>query len=147
MDRTAARSLAASTLAATGAYTVGADVHVYQGSLGSFEGVSPVAVVTSRALGLEIIARGDAAHPAGMYEVTNGLSVSIYVRKADGATGAADAEATLDTLVRDAAVALHATGYFLVGESSAAPDGFPLRLIDTVLYRVERIPLSVLEEG
>jgi len=122
-------------------------VHVYQGSLTTFDGVSPVAVVTSRALGLEIIARGDAAHPAGMFEVTNGLSVSIYVRKADGATGAADAEATLDTLVRDAAVALHATGSFLVGESNAAPDGFPLRLIDQVLYRVERLPLTVLEEG
>jgi len=140
MDRTAARALAASTLAATGAYTVGADVHVYQGGLGDFGGQSPVAVVTSRSLGLEAIARD-------LYEVTNGLSVSIYVRKADGATGAADAEATLDTLVRDAAVALHETGYFLVGESSAAPDGFPLRLIDTVLYRVERIPLTVLEEG
>ena len=140
MDRTAARALAAATLSATGAYTVGADVNVFQGSLDHFEGRSPIAVVTSRALGLEAIARD-------LFTVTSGLSVSIYVRKPDGAAGAADAETALDTLVRAAAIALHETGSFEVGESNAAPDGFPLRLIDQVLYRVERLPLTVLEEG
>lgn len=140
MDRTAARALAASTLIATTSYTVGAVNHVFQGALEVFDGRTPVAVITSRSMRMEVVAREvDTIH--------NGLSVSIYVRKPDGEAGAAAAETQLDTLVRQAIIAFEATGAFEHQETNAAPDGYPLRDIDGVLYRVERIPLIVLEEG
>jgi hypothetical protein len=53
-------------------------------------------------------------------------------------------EDTLDQLAEAAAVAFRAAGLF-VGESDAVLEGAPLRIIDGVLYRAERIPLQVEE--
>ena len=133
MNRKAARALAKTTLTGLGTFQA-----VLQGAPDSFGGQSPVAVVTSRALELEQVTRRQ-------YTVTNGLTISIYVIRA-----AADGEATedtLDDLVEAAAVALHNTGSFEVGQSDAGTAGAPNRLIDGKIYRLERIPLTVLDEG
>ncbi len=138
MQRAAARALAKTTLDATSAYTL-----VAQGALASFDGKTPVAIVTSRTMRLEMVTRA-------IGTIANGLYISIYVRKDEGAAGAEAAEDQLDTLVRQAVIALEGLNdgdTFEVGETDAAPDGFPLRLIDGVPYRVERIPVTVLEEG
>lgn len=139
MNRTAARALVKTTLVATGAYTVDTVDQVYQGALEHFDGRTPIAVITSRTMALDEEARA-------LYTIRNGLYVSIYVRKPDSTDGASDAEDTLDTLVEAATIALYETRLFEVGESSSAPDGYPLREIDGVLYRVERLQLTVLEE-
>lgn len=143
--RSEARALAKQTLIALGDYTVsdggsGTLNLVFTGSPESFAGLSPVAIVTSRSMQLTAIARS-------LYEVASGVTVSIYVRHGPSTAESEAAEDQLDSLTRRAIVALHATGVFTVGESNAAAEGAPNRMIDGVLYRVERIPLSVLDEG
>jgi hypothetical protein len=133
MDRHAARGAAVAALVATGSYAL-----VTGGAPDDFAGQSPVAVVTSKSIKLEIIARD-------LFEVTNGLVVSLYVRRDAG-----DEEATetlLDELALAAVLALHATGVFYVEQSDAFAEGSPNRIVDGVVYRVERIPLHVLSEG
>lgn len=134
MDRKAARQLAETTLTGLGTFEA-----VLHGPPDAFSGRSPVAVITSRSLRLEAIARS-------LYEVTVGITVSIYVRKDDDAEAAED---QLDDLALTVAAALHATGQFQVLESSAGPESGNLRDVDRngVLYRVERMPLVVLDEG
>ena len=141
MNRSDARAAAAAALIATGSYTVGGVDQVYQGATDAFGGRSPTAVILSTSLRLDLVARE-------LYTIESGLSVSIYVRQADStAASAAAAESLLDDLIAEAALALHATGNFEVGQSDAAPEGAPRRSIDGVIYRVERLPLTVLDEG
>lgn len=133
MNRKAARTLAKTTLTALGSFQA-----VLHGAPDSFGGQSPVALITSRSLELTEIARD-------LYTVTNGITVSIYVVRA-AASGEAT-EDTLDDLVAAAAAALHSTGVFVVGQSDAGTAGTPSRLIDGKIYRLERIPLTILDEG
>lgn len=132
MDRATARTFAQTVLEALGLFQ-----SVVQGPSDSFGGASPVAVITSRSMRLDDVARE-------LYTVDNGISVSIYVRRDPDPVGA---EAKLDDLTLAAMVALHITGAFDIGESNADPAGGYQRVIDGVVYRIERIPLSVLDEG
>lgn len=134
MTRAAARTTAATALTGTSLYT-----DVLQGAPDTFDGRTPVAVISSATM--EVI-----EDTRSLYSVRSTLHVSIYVRKPSGESGASTAEDTLDALVRASLIALHQTGAFDVGASSASPDGFPLRAIDGVLYRIERLPLVVLDE-
>lgn len=135
MDRADARALVEETLDATNNFAA-----IFQGAPDAFGGQSPVAVISSRSLRLDAVARD-------LYEVTSGLTVSIYVRRDKDAEAASATEDRLDVLVHATAVALHLTGQFEVGESNADVAGGNVRNIDGVIYRVERIPLTVQDEG
>lgn len=136
MDRKAARALAKTTLEALGAFHA-----VWQGAPDKFAGQSPIALISSGSIQLTPIARE-------LYTVENGLTVAIYVRRDAGLVAAAATEDLLDDLALSVVEALHATGWFDVTTSSAAPEAGNLRDVDRngVLYRVERIPLTVLDE-
>lgn len=136
MDRKAARALAKTTLQGLNVFTA-----VLQGAPDKFAGRSPIAIISSRSLRLLDVARE-------LYTVENGLTVSIYVRRDSGEAAAAAAEDLLDDLALLSATALHTSGFFELETSSAAPDAGNLRDVDRngVLYRVERIPLIVLDE-
>lgn len=130
--RQQAREAVATLLSGLGTYQL-----VSEGARRTFSQVSPVAVVLSR--GLRPIQLTRDTHD----EHDLLLSATIYVRcdqSVDGTTEAA-AEDTLDTLVTAAEIALRAAGYLIDGATDAAPDGAPLRDIQGVLYRVERIPI------
>lgn len=132
MNRTDARALAGDALTALGVFAA-----IFQGAPDRFDGKSPVAVVSSRTMRLDAVARE-------LYTVVSGISVSIYVRQDD----AAAAEDDLDELTETAILALHLTGAFeTIADSSADPAGGARRFIDGKVYRVERIPLTVLDEG
>lgn len=136
MDRKAARQLAKTTLEALNVFTA-----VLQGAPDKFGGRSPIAIVSSRSMLLTDVARE-------LYTVENGLTVSIYVRRDPGETAAAATEDLLDDLALSVAEALHNSGRFELETSSAAPESGNLRDVDRngTLYRVERIPLIVLDE-
>lgn len=106
---------------------------VYEGVRRTFGGRSPVAVVLSRSYAILDLTVD------GHDQVNIGLSVTIYVRADQGQEDAA--EDRLDQLLEGVADALR-DAHFIVGESDAAPDGAPLRNIDGVFYRAERIPVS-----
>lgn len=133
MNRQQARELAVTTLSGLNTYAA-----VYEGARRRFngEGISPVASVLSR--GLEIIDLTRDVHD----EAVLSIAVTIYVRCDEG--GEDTAEDALDTLVHAAALAFITAG-FRVGQSDSAPEGAVLRNIDRVLYRAERIPLTVSE--
>jgi hypothetical protein len=67
------------------------------------------------------------------------LSATIYVRADSGAEAAA--EDTLDALTRAVVLALAGAGFDEL-RSDALPDGAPLRHVDGVFYRVERVLFS-----
>ena len=133
--RTEARALAENALEGLGLFEV-----VVQGSPDLFAGRSPVCVITSRGMDLKWVARELVTLPST-------ITVAIYVRRDADDDGAAEDQ--LDSLTTAVLLALHATGVFFVGESSADPASGNLRDVDRngVLYRVERIPLTVLEES
>ena len=135
MDRSAARALAKSTLEALSLFKA-----VEKGVPGLFAGRSPVAVITSRSMNLQPLSRA-------LIEIESGITVSIYVRHDSNGAGADEDQ--LDSLTKASMLALHATGVFSIAESSADPAGGHLRDVDrnNVLYRIERIPLTVLEES
>jgi hypothetical protein len=135
MDRKAARALAKTTLDALNVFTA-----VLHGAPDKFGGRSPIAIISSRSLQLIDDARA-------LYTVENGLTVSIYVVREPGEAPAAAAEDLLDDLALLTATALHMTGRFQLETSSAAPESGNLRDVDQngKLYRVERIPLIVLD--
>lgn len=134
MDRKAGRALAKTTLEGLNIFQA-----VWQGAPDKFGGVSPVALVSSRSIDLTPDARA-------LYEITNGITVSIYVKREKDGAGAA--EDLLDDLALTVVEALHATDAFQIDASSAGPDAGNLRDVDGngVIYRVERIPLTVLDE-
>jgi hypothetical protein len=133
MDRKAARALAVATIQALAMFDL-----VDSGPPDSFAGKAVVALITSRSLELAAVARK-------LYTVTNQITVSIYVQRAPGAGAAA--EDMLDDLALSVATALHDTGLFFPEQSDAGAAGAPSREIDGKIYRVERIPFTVLEEG
>jgi hypothetical protein len=124
MNRSDARALAIQILEATGSYT-----RVIAGPARKFAGVSPVAVVISRGLNLTMDAREE-------WTLSGDIQVSIYVRCA--VDDEAATEDRLDDLVRTAALALRDAGFVQIS-SDALPESAPLRSIDTVFYRVERL--------
>lgn len=140
MDRTAARALIKTTLEGLDAYEV-----IIQGVPNLFAGRSPVAVITSRSMGLDYSAHG-------LYTIPSGITVSIYVyHDPDADEGASEDQ--LDSLTKAAMLALAVLEsdnqrVFAVGESSADPAAGNLRDVDRngTLYRVERIPVTVLDE-
>jgi hypothetical protein len=132
MDRKAARAAAKSAITTLGTFGL-----VKSGAPDSFGGKPIVALITSRSLLLTPIARS-------LYEVTNQITVSIYVQRAAGAEAAT--EDLLDDLALSVVTALHNTGQFLAEQSDAGASGAPNRNIDGKVYRVERIPFTVLDE-
>jgi len=140
MDRPTARALVKTTLDNLGTYSA-----VSQGPLLKFAGVSPVAIISSRSYDLTRLARD-------MAELTAGMTLTIYVRH-DSDDGTSETQ--LDTLVKAALIALYAVKdanderVFSFDASNADIASGNLRDVDRngVLYRVERIPISVLEEG
>lgn len=135
-SRKEARALAKTTLQALGVFEA-----VLSGAPNLFAGRSPVCVVTSRSLVMGPLTRG-------VMEVTSGITVSIYVRRDAGESDAEAAEDQLDDLALSVIAALHATDVLYVSESSAGPENGNLRDVDRngVIYRIERIPLTVLDE-
>lgn len=140
MDRTAARALVKTTLTTLGTYQA-----VVQGVPSLFAGRSPVAVITGRSMGLDYSARE-------LYSIPSGLTVAIYVYH-DPDADEGTSEDQLDSLTKAAMLALAALEsgnqrIFDIGESSADPASGNLRDVDRngTLYRVERIPLTVLDE-
>jgi hypothetical protein len=137
LSRKEARALAKTTFEALGVFEA-----VLAGAPDLFAGRSPVAVITSSSLDFQQVARE-------LYEETSTITASIYVRRDAGAAQAAASEDQLDDLARACLLALHATGVFAVHPSSAAPQDGNLRDVDrnSVLYRIERIELTVTNEG
>jgi hypothetical protein len=140
MDRTAARALIKTTLEGLGTYQA-----VVQGVPSLFAGRSPIAVITSRSMGLEYATRE-------LYTLPSGVSVAIYVYH-DPEAAEGTSEDQLDSLTKAAMIALGTLEVsdqriFDLGESSADPSSGNLRDVDRngTLYRVERIPLTVLDE-
>ena len=133
MDCKAARAAAVNAITALNTFNL-----VQSGAPDSFNQKAIVALITSRSLALTSIARG-------LYEVTNQITVSIYVQRAAGAEAAT--EDLLDDLALSVVTALHDTGLFLAEQSDAGASGAPNRNIDGKIYRVERIPFTVLDEG
>lgn len=133
-DRKAARQLAQTTLEGLALFEA-----VVQGTPDLFAGRSPVCVITSRSLAMQPLTRG-------VMEETSGITASIYVRRDANDGGAAEDQ--LDDLAKATVLALHATDVFYVSESSADPVSGNLRDVDRngVLYRVERIALTCLDE-
>ncbi len=125
MDRKTARNLVKTTLDGLGVFQA-----VYAAPVRTFNGESPVAVVLGQTLQDEQLARGVWRQPIG-------LTLTIYTRNDEGDAAAEDLH---DTLVQQVLAPLRNAG-FQVGGSDAAPDGAPLRNIDEVFYRTERIPL------
>lgn len=105
---------------------------VYRAPRRAFSGLSPVAVIASAG-------EANTWEAAEILQNTYRYSVTMYVRADAGGEDAA--EDTLDDLRDSVGGALRTAGY-MVGESDAAPDGAPLRNIDGVLYRAERIPVA-----
>lgn len=114
------------------------DDQVYRAPRRTFQGRSPIAIVLSASQLDHFETRG--ASSPDWY--TRGYSVTLYVRCDNGTEDTA--EDLLDDLRDAAGVALRGIGCD-VGESSAEPSGAPLREIDNILYRVERIPLTMEE--
>jgi hypothetical protein len=132
MDRKAARAAAKSAIEGLGTFDL-----VASGAPDSFQGKAVVALITSRALSLSGIARN-------LYEVTNQITISIYVQRAAG--GEAVAEDMLDDLALSVTTALHDTGLFFAEQSDAGAGGRPNAKVDGKIFRVERIPFTVLDE-
>lgn len=130
MSRSAARAAAAAALTATGDYQA-----VLQGAVRNFQKQSPVAVVISRSLSHVREARA-------LGTTTAGLLISVYVRVEVGDESAAEDQ--LDDLVETAVAELADAG-FEIDQSDATPESAPLRLIDGVAYRVERVPIRMEE--
>jgi hypothetical protein len=107
---------------------------VHSGPRRALGGASPVCVVASRGLTASGAVRG-----GGPSILEGALSATIYVR-ADSGTEAA-AEDSLDGLVRSVVLALAGAGFGEI-RSDALPDGAPLRNVDGVFYRVERVQFS-----
>ena len=132
MDRKAARQLARSVIEATDGYAL-----ICDGPPDKFAKKSPVCVITSKSIGVTFDARDE-------WTIESAILVSIYVQRVSGKEDAAEDQ--LDDLVRQAVLALLATGEFSIDRSDAFAENAPLRDIDGVLYRVERIPLRVAED-
>lgn len=130
LTRTEARALAVTTLEALGTFEA-----VLRSPPALFGGISPIAIVTSKALTV-----GQDTHE--LIGVISDVTVSIYVRSENGAADAA--EDLLDSLALSSALALYATEGFDLAKSSAGPEDSGLRDPDRngVLYRVERIVCS-----
>jgi hypothetical protein len=130
MDRTTGRTLAKSTLTATGLFGA-----VYLSEPESFGGYNPIAVVHSKSLAMLQDARGDFAGPAEIY-------ITIYLRRMRDATDAdKDAiEASLDSLTRAAMRALWEAFYTAADNLQLGPSetGYPARELDSSTYRMER---------
>lgn len=136
MDRKAARALVATTLQGLGTFQA-----VWQGAPDKFGGLSPVALISSRSIDLTPDARA-------LYEITSGITVSIYVNRT--ALGAEAAEDLLDDLALSVVEALHAASNLIqIDASTAGPEAGNLRDVDRngIIYRIERIPLTVLDEN
>jgi hypothetical protein len=110
---------------------------VLNGTPDSFGGKTPIAVVSSTGMQPTRITRG-------VLEVASSMTVSIYVERP--ANGAAATEDTLDTLTLATIQALLATDDFVPGQSDASAGGAPNRIIDSKIYRVERIPVTIAED-
>jgi hypothetical protein len=133
MSRKGKRESIRVALAALGTFAA-----VYKGARRKFGGLSPVATILSRGEESHFDTRGATAPDWQTFRYV----LTIFVAVPDGAEDTA--EDTLDDLRESIGPALMATGCVL-GESDAEPLGFALRNIDGVLYRVERIPVSIEE--
>lgn len=129
MNRTAARAAIAATLDALDLFAV-----VMHGTPDSFEGQSPVAVISSTSMLGGRLTRG-------VLDVASGMTVSIYVQRPAG--GESATEDTLDALTLATITALLTSGDMIPHQSDASPGGAPSRIIDGLVYRVERIPVTL----
>ena len=127
MNRQQAREAARTALDALGTYQA-----VYEGARRVLDGMSPIATVLSKGSAYVDLTRGSND------EERHRLSVTLYVRCDEGSEDTAEDQ--LDGLVEAALTTLASAG-FVVEESDSAPEGAPLRNIDGVFYRVERIPI------
>jgi hypothetical protein len=134
MSRKAKRATIQTTIAALAGFAGGV---VYKAARRKFEGRSPVGVLLSASELNQFQTRGATLPDWNTY----GYTLTLYVRADEGSEDTA--EDTLDDLRDSVGSALRSLGCD-VGESSA-PDGAPLRSIDGILYRTERIPF-ILEE-
>jgi hypothetical protein len=126
------RAAVATALSALSGFTSGA---VYAYPRRRFN-ASPVAVLLSASELNTFETRGSTAPDWNTY----GFSVTLYIRADDGKES--EAEDLLDDLRDAIGNALRGLGAE-VGESTALPDGAPLRTIDSVFYRAERIPFTL----
>lgn len=129
MNRTDARAQIAATLDALDLFAV-----VMHGTPDSFEGQSPVAVISSTSMLGGLLTRG-------VLEVASGMTISIYVLRPAGSEGAT--EDALDALTLAVIAALLTGGDMVPHQSDASPGGAPSRIIDGLVYRVERIPVTL----
>lgn len=110
--------------------------HVFVGAPDSFGGKRTVALIYSSGSALNHITRE-------MYEAVGGFVVAIFVPRDTGKES--EAEDTLDELATAAMLALVVIDDFLVGQSDANPLAAARNTnIDGVIYRVERIPVTIL---
>ena len=132
MDRASARALAKSALDATTSYTA-----VYDHEPTALDVATPVATIHSKSLGLEEFAHGE-------IKLVGMLWISLYVLR-DDQPGAA-VEAQIDTLAREALLALREV--FAVGDVDATikPSDSGYVELDSKAYRLERFTIRVEEE-
>lgn len=130
MDRATGRTLAQSTLVATGLFA-----KIWLSEPESYGGYNPVAIIHSKSLGILQDARDDYTSPAEIF-------VTIAVRRPRDATETEkDAiEASLDALTRAAMRALWAAFYDAAANLTIGPSetGYPNRVFDSSTYRIER---------
>jgi hypothetical protein len=124
MDRKQARALAKTTLEGTGSYAL-----VVSGPVRKLGGKSPAAAIISKGLDLSFDARDE-------WTLSGEVLISIYVRCTIGDEEAAEDQ--LDNLTTGAALALRDAGFTHM-TSDATPESAPLRDLDGVFYRVERL--------
>lgn len=113
------------------------DDQVYRSPRRKFQGKSPIAIVLSTSEINHFETRGATVPDWQTY----GYAVTLYIRMDEGTEDTT--EDLLDDLRDAVGAALRGIGCD-IGESSA-PDGAPLRDIDSILYRVERIPVTIEE--
>jgi hypothetical protein len=133
MNRSAARAAVASALA-----SAGFDL-IVQGAPDSFAGAAKVAVITSSGTERQQLGRN-------ISQDVNGVIVSIYVQR--GLGGGPGTEDSLDALTAATIAAIDNLDTSIVfARSDAGAGGAPNRRIDGIMFRVERIGFTVLDEG
>jgi hypothetical protein len=134
MNRAAARAAVATAIQGAGFDLI------VQGAPETFNGKAKVAVITSAGTERVLLARGPTS------EDINSIVVSIYVQRA--ANGGSSVEDSLDSLTAATIAAIDALDTSITfARSDAGAAGAPNRRVDGLMFRVERIGFTILEEG
>jgi hypothetical protein len=133
MNRSAARAAVATALGGAGFDLI------VQGAPDSFAGAAKVAVITSAGTERQQLGRS-------IEQDVNSIIVSIYVQR--GLGGGPATEDSLDALTSATIAAIDAIDDRITfARSDAGAGGAPNRRVDGLMYRVERIGFTILDES